>query len=95
MTQNNNATLYTIGDRGQTVDKASDDVHGHQVMDKSGDGIGEVADLLVDDTEHKVRFLLIEHGGFLGFGEAKSLIPVEAVTAGCTYAVLPPMTAPH
>ena len=28
----------------------------------------------------KVRFLLVEHGGFLGFGETKSLIPVEAVT---------------
>jgi hypothetical protein len=39
-----------------------------------------VADLLVDDQENKVRFLLVEHGGFLGFGETKSLIPVDSVT---------------
>lgn len=38
-----------------------------------------VGDLLVDDQEIKVRFLLVEHGGFLGFGETKSWISVDAV----------------
>ncbi|HEY5186416.1 MAG TPA: PRC-barrel domain-containing protein [Actinomycetes bacterium] len=80
MTQNHNASLYTLGDRGQTVDGSANDVRGRQVKDKNGDGIGRVADLLVDDRENKVRFLLVEHGGFLGFGETKSLIPVDAVT---------------
>ena len=80
MTHNDNATLYVLGDRGQTVDGSANDVRGRQVKDKNGDGIGRVADLLVDDQEEKVRFLLVEHGGFLGFGETKSLIPVEAVT---------------
>ena len=28
----------------------------------------------------KVRFLLVEHGGFLGFGETKTVIPVDAIT---------------
>ena len=80
MAQNENATLYTLGDRGQTVDGSANDVRGRQVKDKNGEGIGKVADLLVDDRENKVRFLLVEHGGFLGFGETKSLIPVDAVT---------------
>ncbi len=80
MTQNHNATLYILGDRGQTVDGSANDVRGRQVKDKNGDGIGRVADLLADDRENKVRFLLVEHGGFLGFGETKSLIPVDAVT---------------
>ena len=79
MTQNENATLYTLGDRGQTVDGAAMDVRGRQVKDKNGDGVGKIADLLVDDRENKVRFLLVEHGGFLGFGQTTSLIPVEAV----------------
>lgn len=34
-------------------------------------------DLLIDDQEHKVRFLLVEHGGFIGLGETKSFIPVD------------------
>jgi len=80
MTQNHNDTLYLLGDRGRTVDGSANDVRGREVKDKNGDGIGRVADLLVDDRENKVRFLLVEHGGFLGFGETKSLIPVDAVT---------------
>ncbi len=80
MTQNDNATLYTLGDRGQTVDGSANDVRGRQVKDKNGEGIGRIADLLVDDQENKVRFLLVKHGGFLGFGETESLIPVDAVT---------------
>src|SRR5664279_5938449 len=80
MATNDNATLYILGDRGQTVDGSANDVRGRQVKDKNGDGIGKVADLIVDDQEEKVRFLLVEHGGFLGFGEEESLIPVDAVT---------------
>jgi sporulation protein YlmC with PRC-barrel domain len=80
MTQNPNVTLYMLGDHGQTIDGSANDVRGREVKDKNGDGIGRVADLLVDDRENKVRFLLVEHGGFLGFGETKSLIPVDAVT---------------
>ncbi|PZS28053.1 MAG: PRC-barrel domain-containing protein [Pseudonocardiales bacterium] len=80
MTSNDNATLYTLGDRGQTVDGSANDVRGREVKDKDGNGIGKVAELLVDDREEKVRFLVVEHGGFLGFGETKTLIPVDAVT---------------
>jgi sporulation protein YlmC with PRC-barrel domain len=77
---NNTATLYTLGDRGQTVDGTSSDVRGRDVKDDGGESIGKVVDLLVDDHENKVRFLVVEHGGFFGFGEKKTLIPVDAVT---------------
>ena len=80
MTSTDNATLYTLRDRGQTIDGSTHDVRGREVKDKDGAGIGRVADLLVDDREEKVRFLLVEHGGFLGFGEKTTLIPVDAVT---------------
>ncbi len=80
MTSNDNATLYTLGDRGQTVDGSDSDVRGREVKDKDGVGIGKVADLLVDDREDQVRFLVVEHGGFLGFGDSTTLIPVDAVT---------------
>ncbi|MEO7060237.1 MAG: PRC-barrel domain-containing protein [Lapillicoccus sp.] len=74
------AALHTLGDRGHTVDGSANDVRGREVKDKHGEGIGKVADLLVDDHENKVRFLLVEHGGFLGFGEKATLIPVDAIT---------------
>ncbi len=79
MTSNDNAALYPLGDRGETVDGAADDVRGREVKDEDGDGIGTVADLLVDDREKRVRFLLVEHGGFLGFGQKRTLIPVDAI----------------
>ncbi len=80
MTSNDNSTLYTLGDRGQTVSGSANDIRGREVKDKDGVGIGKVEDLLIDEEENKVRFLLVEHGGFLGFGEKKTLIPVDAVT---------------
>ncbi len=80
MTHNDTPTLYILGDRGQTVDGSANDVRGREVKDNNGDGIGKVADLLVDEGEGKVRFLLVEHGGFLGFGETRTLIPVDVIT---------------
>lgn len=88
MTTDSSTTLYMLGDRGQTIDGSANDVRGREVKDRDGHGVGKVADLLVDDRERKVRFLLVEHGGFLGFGETKTLIPVDAITAVSQEAVL-------
>ncbi len=80
MTTHDNATLYALGDRGQTVDGSANDVRGRQVKDHAGKAIGKVADLIVDDQDKKVRFLLVDHGGFLGFGGTHTMIPVDAVS---------------
>lgn len=80
MTSQNSATIIKLSDSGQTVVPSTDDVRGRKVRDKDGKDLGTVHDLLIDDEEHKVRFLLVDHGGFLGFGEKKSFIPVDAVT---------------
>ncbi|MEO6999506.1 MAG: PRC-barrel domain-containing protein [Terracoccus sp.] len=88
MTSNDDSTLYTLGDRGQTVDGSANDVRGLEVKDSDGASMGTVADLLIDGRESKVRFLLVEHGGLLGFGKTKTLIPVDAVTQVTEDAVL-------
>lgn len=80
-------TPRALGDRGETVDGSANDIRGLEVKDKDGNGIGKVVDLFLDDRERKVRFLLVEHGGLLGFGETKTLIPVEAVTKITEHAV--------
>ncbi|XAS75704.1 PRC-barrel domain-containing protein [Dermatophilaceae bacterium Sec6.4] len=74
------ATLYTLGDRGQTVDGTVDDVRGRTVKEADGTDIGMVTDLIVDDHEQQVRFLVVEHDGFLGNNETRTLVPVEAIT---------------
>ena len=50
------------------------------VKDKDGQDLGKIEGLMIDDVEHKVRFIEVATGGFLGLGERKSFIPVEAIT---------------
>lgn len=80
MSTNDNATLVKLSDTDQTVANAGDDIRGRKVKDKDDNDVGTVHDLLIDDRERKVRFLLVEHGGFLGVGETKTFIPIDAIT---------------
>ncbi|MZE79368.1 PRC-barrel domain-containing protein [Streptomyces xinghaiensis] len=71
--------LTRISDSDQAISAPGEDIRGRKVTDRSGNELGKVGDLLVDEEEHKVRFLLLEHGGFLGIGEKESYVPVDAV----------------
>ena len=73
----NPATLYALGDRGKKIDGSANDIRGLEVKDKDGHAIGRVVELFLDDREQKIRLMLVEHGGFFGFGDTKTLIPVE------------------
>jgi hypothetical protein len=59
------ASLRSIGDDGLTTTDPADDVRGRRVLDNTGKNIGDVDDLLVDDREHKVRFLRVTPGGLV------------------------------
>jgi sporulation protein YlmC with PRC-barrel domain len=72
--------LSRLRDTNRTVARSADDIRGRMVKDKDGVGLGKVESLLIDDVEQKVRFMEVASGGFLGFGEKKSFIPVEAIT---------------
>lgn len=80
MAQLDTATLARLKDTGHTVANPDEDVRGRTVKDSTGEDIGKIDDLLIDSEEHKVRFLVIDAGGFLGIGETESFIPVDAVT---------------
>jgi len=62
-----------------TRDRA-EDIRWRKVVDAAGEEIGEIEALLLDDQEEKVRFLRVASGGFLGIGQSKVLIPVEAIS---------------
>jgi sporulation protein YlmC with PRC-barrel domain len=55
-------------------------LRGKDVFDPHGQRMGRVEDLYIDRQEREVRFLEVGTGGFLGIGERRFLVPVEAVT---------------
>ena len=77
---NSSDTLMKLSDMGVTIKLGDEDVRRYCVKDRDGHDIGKVHDLLVDPRGNKVRFLVVESGGFLGMGERKSFIPVDAIT---------------
>ena len=73
--------LIRLSETGETVARVEDDIRGRTVRDRDGEELGHVEDLLVDDQEHTVRLLQVEHGGILGIGAKHSYIPVDAITS--------------
>lgn len=80
MTDKKRASLIRLGDTDFTVENPEEDIRGRKVVDSSGEEIGTVDALMVDDNELKVRFMVVESGGFLGIGAEQSLIPIDAIT---------------
>lgn len=76
----NTSALIALGTQGQTVADPAEDIRGRKVHDKDGTDIGKVTDLLIDTQHRKVRFLKVDHGGFLGLGAKASFIPVDAIS---------------
>jgi sporulation protein YlmC with PRC-barrel domain len=80
MTDANFTTLVKLRDSEQTVADRKKDIRGRQVVDKDHKPLGKIDALLLDEKENRIRFLEVASGGFLGLGEAKSFIPVDAIT---------------
>ena len=71
--------LVKLGDTNFDI-AGGEDVRGRRVIDQGGNDIGDVNDLIVDERQRRVRFLLVTSGGFLGLGATMMLVPVEAIT---------------
>ena len=78
-TRSTGPVLVRLSDSGLVLEDLTHDVRGMDVYDEDGDQIGTVEDLYADAEEGKVRFLEVSAGGFLGLGQKRFLIPVEAV----------------
>ena len=74
------ATLSLLRDSDLTVADPDEDIRGRIVRDKDGKEMGKIDDLMIDADVQKVRFLLVESGGFLGMGETAVFIPINAIT---------------
>lgn len=73
------ARIIKLSDTDLTLADETEDITDRSVVDANGEEIGTVDDLMIDDTEKRVRFIRVASGGFLGLGQQKFLIPVDAV----------------
>jgi sporulation protein YlmC with PRC-barrel domain len=73
-------TLHTLKEMHVTPRDPTQDIRSRKIVDANGEALGKIEGLLIDDQENKVRFLRVASGGFLGIGQDKALIPVEAIT---------------
>ncbi|MER5213601.1 PRC-barrel domain-containing protein [Streptomyces sp. NPDC002838] len=62
--------LTRLSDSPHVVSSPDEDIRGRKVTDRSGYELGKVGALGIDQEEQKVRFLVLEHGGFLGIGHS-------------------------
>lgn len=72
-------SLMRLADTDLTLANPAEDVRGRKAVDRDGEEIGSVVALYLDESEHKVRFLEVESGGFLGMGSESRLVPVDLV----------------
>ena len=70
--------LVRLSDTDEIVLDPVEDVRGRKVKDNLGQDLGKVKDLLVDQSDNKVRALIVDHGHFLE--KTTSAIPVDAIT---------------
>lgn len=73
-------TLLRLSDTDLRLADPYEDIRGRRVLDTAGEELGNVDDLFIDAQDHKVRFLQVASGGFLGLGATKFLLPVDAIT---------------
>jgi len=71
--------LVRIGDSDFVPANPENDLRSKDVYDAEGQRVGSVEDLYIDRKEREVRFLEVGAGGFLGIGQKRFMVPVEAV----------------
>jgi sporulation protein YlmC with PRC-barrel domain len=62
-----------------TVVKASE-VTGVKVINGSGESLGDINEVVIDKLSGKVNYLVLDFGGFLGFGNKFFAVPWQAFT---------------
>lgn len=72
-------TLSRLRNAGRTLSRDQEDLRGRVVRNPTGQKVGRIEHLLVDDAVGRVRFLEIASGGWLHLDEARSFVPVEAI----------------
>ncbi len=54
----------------------ADELIGTDVRDRTGEGVGEIEDVLIG-TQGDTSYVIVTHGGFLGIGEEQIAVPLD------------------
>ncbi len=75
--------LERLTHSGLTLADPATDVRDREVLDRDGNPVGTVVDLLVDPEQRIARMIEVQTGGgMLGLGRKHRLIPVELLSGG-------------
>jgi len=58
---------------------SSDRVEGTKVYNQTGEKLGSIDDLMIDKASGKVRYAVLEFGGFLGVGSDRYPLPWDVL----------------
>src|SRR5687768_1028906 len=53
---------------------------GDNIFNPAGDNLGKIKDIMVDISEGKIEYVVIEYGGFLGMNQKYFAVPIQALT---------------
>ena len=72
--------LDPLTSSGLELEDPAKDLRGREVLDRDGESVGTVTDLLIDPTLRIPRLAVVETtGGLLGIGKKQYLVPLEAI----------------
>ncbi len=57
---------------------SSSSMMGTNVVNRTGDNLGDIKDIMIDPSSGNVAYVVVSFGGFLGIGDKYFAIPMEA-----------------
>ncbi len=59
-------------------------IHNTNVVNRAGEDLGSIEDLMIDPTTGRVQYAVLDFGGFLGIGDKLFAVPLEAFDVDTT-----------
>jgi sporulation protein YlmC with PRC-barrel domain len=70
--------LDPLTSSGLELEDPAQDLRGREALDRDGDSVGTVTDMMIDPSLRAARLLLVERSsGLLGLGKKRYLVPLE------------------
>lgn len=58
---------------------SSSTISGDKVVNRTGENLGEIKDLMIDTESGRVAYAVLEFGGFMGLGSKLFAVPLNAM----------------
>lgn len=78
METGNGVRLMPLGDTERSLGRQQD-LRGRRVFDRSGEEIGNITELLLDEREGQIRLIVVTADHLPGAGERAFALPVDAI----------------